>query len=145
MSAAVEPDGGLKGDDLLDSGRRLVLRVQLGKRLFGGVQVGDVRLVVLLVVKLHDVLDDMGLEGLRCVTNSDGAKTTINDAKSTHIVGVGKLGKRVLTSRHDDGNRLGEVASSKVAGGQTADRVSDVACERHGFLYRRRVSAEEFW
>ena len=129
MTAAVEPDGGLKGDDLLDGGGRLILRVQLGKRLFGGVQVGDVRLVVLLVVKLHDVLDDMGLEGLQCVTSSDGAKTTTNDPKSTHIVGVGKLGKGVLTSRHDDGNRLGEVASSEVAGGQTADRVSDLACE----------------
>jgi hypothetical protein len=44
---------------------RLGLRGKVGDGGFGSVEVGDVGLVVLGVVELHDVLDDVGFEGLR--------------------------------------------------------------------------------
>ena len=57
VSAAVELDGGLKGDLTGDVGSG-------GVRLEGVVEVGDVGLVVLGVMELHDLGGDAGLEGL---------------------------------------------------------------------------------
>ena len=64
VTSAVELDGGLKSDQLSDGRRGLGLRGEVGDGGFGGVEVGDVGLVVLGVVELHDVLDDVGFEGL---------------------------------------------------------------------------------
>jgi hypothetical protein len=57
--------------------RRLQLDLLLGAlgggvRLLGGVQAGDVRLVVLAVVQLHDLCRDVRFEGLRVRVSSAG-------------------------------------------------------------------------
>ena len=67
LTSAVELEGSLEGDALLGGGR-------LGVGLLGGVEGVHVGLVVLLVVKLHDLLGDVGLE---------------------RIVGVGEVGEYV--------------------------------------------------
>jgi len=65
VTSSVELDGGLKGDQLSDGRGGLGLRGKVRDGGFGRVEVGDVGLMVLGVVELHDVLDDMGLKGLR--------------------------------------------------------------------------------
>jgi len=55
VAASVELESGLQGDALLGGGR-------LGVRGLGGVEGVDVSLVVLLVVKLHDLAGDVRLE-----------------------------------------------------------------------------------
>lgn len=60
MAAAVELDGGLEGD----LGGHVVGGEGGGVGLEGVVEVGHVGLVVLAVVKLHDLGRDAGLEGL---------------------------------------------------------------------------------
>jgi hypothetical protein len=55
-TSAIEVDGGLQGDD----GLGVVGGLELLQRL---VEAGDVRLVVLLVVQLHDLAADGGLQG----------------------------------------------------------------------------------
>jgi hypothetical protein len=64
MSSTVELDRGLKGDQLSDGRWGLRLRGEGGDGGFRSVEVGYVRLVVFGMVELHDVLDDMRLEGL---------------------------------------------------------------------------------
>ena len=65
VTSSVELDGGLKSDQLSDGRRGLGLRGEVGDGRFRGVEVCDVGLMVLGVVELHDVLDDVGLKGLR--------------------------------------------------------------------------------
>lgn len=71
LTTAVELERSLEGDPLLGS-----LRLRVG--LLGSVEGVHVSLMMLLVVKLHDLAGDVGLEG---------------------IVGVGKVGESVL-ARH---------------------------------------------
>ena len=71
LTTTVELEGSLKSNALLRSR-------SLSVRLLSGVQRVDIGLVVLLVVKLHDLPRDEGLEG---------------------IVGVGEVGESVL-ARH---------------------------------------------
>ena len=56
-TATVEFDGGLKGDLLFEC-------LGIGVLCFGGVEVVDVGLVVLVVVELHDLVGDDGFEGV---------------------------------------------------------------------------------
>lgn len=55
ITSAIEVDGGLQGDH----GLGVVAGLELLQRL---VEIGDVRLVVLLVVQLHDVSADVRLQ-----------------------------------------------------------------------------------
>jgi hypothetical protein len=57
-TAAIELDGRLERDALADG-------AGLGGGILCGVQAVNVGLVVLLVVELHDLFGDVGLEGLR--------------------------------------------------------------------------------
>lgn len=59
VPAAVEVDGGFQGD----LGRHVVLGLRLVQLLERGVVVGHVGVVVVLVVQLHDLARDGGLEG----------------------------------------------------------------------------------
>ena len=72
LTTTVELESTLESDPLLGG-------AGLGVSLFGGVQSVDIGLVVLLVVKLHDLLGDEGLKS---------------------IVRVGEIGESVL-ARHD--------------------------------------------
>lgn len=60
MATAVELEGGLE----VDLGGDVVLGLSLLEVLLGGVQAGNVGLVVLVVVESHDLLRDRGLERL---------------------------------------------------------------------------------
>lgn len=60
MTTAVEADSRQLGRGIL----KLTLRLGLGGNLESLVQVGDVRLMVLVVVQLHDLLGDAGLQSL---------------------------------------------------------------------------------
>ena len=59
MSAAVEVDEGLQGD----LGRDVGLGLGVGHFFGGGVEGGDVGVVVFAVVELHDFAADGGFEG----------------------------------------------------------------------------------
>ena len=88
LTTAVEPEGGLEGDALLGGGG-------LGVGLLGGVERSHVGLVVLLVVKLHDLAGDERLEGIVC---------------------VGEVGELVLAG-HGDSWAFGAARTGAVVGG----------------------------
>lgn len=84
---AVEFDRLLHGDELGDvvGFRRFLLRLECG------IQAIDVGLMVLFVVQLHDLLGDVGLEGLHLLVCCH-----FSGSVETYIVGVGEGWERVL-------------------------------------------------
>lgn len=64
VTASVEFQGRLQGDDLLGGFGRSVTGLKLAQRFDRGVQAVHVGLMMLGVVKLHDLLGDRGFQGL---------------------------------------------------------------------------------
>ena len=110
VSSAVELERSLEADDALD----VLAGLELGQRLLSGVQTVDVCLVVLRVVKRHDLGRDRRLQRLPSAAARfysppgvflDRARSSA--AVETHIVGVRQGRQGVLASRGHDGNRPG--------------------------------------
>lgn len=89
LTSAVELERGLEGDALLRGG-------SLGVGLLGGVERVHVGLVVLLVVKLHDLLGDEGLERIVAVRE---VGENVGHGDGVYVVSGGGRLSRACASR----------------------------------------------
>ena len=106
---------------------------------FGGVEAIDVGLVVLLVVQLHNLSTDSGLECLQASRDSAVCMHRASSLQNTHAKVVGQVRQRVLTPGGRNGN-----ASHGSAGNGSSSAGQGSAKHRNGSVVVWEVGDDGF-